>query len=363
MDDNFLIRDTRELNYFKKQSFSGYKKKDIFNALSKSMETKKVENACNWITECLCSGYIEESWTNLLLFASEIVSINNPNLPNYLYKKNILFYNIYNNIDKRYLFSILDLRNNQIIRNLFFSITTLLSISSKTKRYDKYPKLKDIDFNFEIIQKRLSATSNLLSSDFIHYNEPEELKIIMNEIYFHLKNKIGGYERCMYWTIWILEWEKRNIKAKNIWNIDQRIVEVDDKYKSDLIWILWELILLETKNRDSLIKKQINSLYELYKFEFNCRKRNKRLPYLLQSICFLTNPINNVSLISDKIVFIQSQCNNNQIFKLKKIHEKNDIVKDVLPKKEMNPKKVEKVEKQIDDEKLMNKLSIFNDLN
>ena len=82
----------------------------------------------------------------------------------------------------------------------------------------------------------------------------------------------------------------------------------------------------------------------------------------MQSICYLTNSINNVPLISDKIVFIQSQCNNNQIFKLKKIHEKNDIVKDILPKKEMNPKKVDKVEKQIDDEKLMNKLSIFNDL-
>ena len=75
---------------FKKQSFCGYKKKDIFNALSKSMEIKKIENACNWITECLCSGYIEESWNTLLLFASEIVSINNPSLPNYLYKKNIL---------------------------------------------------------------------------------------------------------------------------------------------------------------------------------------------------------------------------------------------------------------------------------
>ena len=42
--------------------------------------------------------------------------------------------------------------------------------------------------------------------------------------------------------------------------------------------------------------------------------------------------------------------------------QKNDIIKDILPKKEMNPKKVEQVEKQIDDEKLMNKLSVFNDI-
>ena len=43
------------------------------------------------------------------------MNINNPTLPEYLYKKNILFYNIYNNIDKRNLINILDLRNNIII--------------------------------------------------------------------------------------------------------------------------------------------------------------------------------------------------------------------------------------------------------
>ena len=62
------------------------------------------------------------------------------------------------------------------------------------------------------------------------------------------------------------------------------------------------------------------------------------------------------------MIYIQTQINNNSIFQIKKIHEKNDIVKDILSKKEMNPKKVDKVEKQIDDEKLMNKLNIFNDL-
>ena len=34
----------------------------------------------------------------------------------------------------------------------------------------------------------------------------------MNEIYTYLKNR--NYEMCLYWTFWVFEWEKRNIKAK-----------------------------------------------------------------------------------------------------------------------------------------------------
>ena len=146
MNDEYLIIDIRNLEDLKKKTFSGYKKKDVFNVLNKSMETNKIENMCNWIGECICSLYIVELWNHLILFASKIVNINNPLLPNILYKNNILFYNIYNNIDSKNINNLYDLRNNQIIRNLLFSVSTIITMSSKSKRYDKYPKLKDIDF-------------------------------------------------------------------------------------------------------------------------------------------------------------------------------------------------------------------------
>ena len=30
----------------------------VYNILFKSIENGKIENACNWLTECICSGYI-----------------------------------------------------------------------------------------------------------------------------------------------------------------------------------------------------------------------------------------------------------------------------------------------------------------
>ena len=49
----YKITDTRDLSSFKHKTFSGYKKNDVINAVLKSIETKKVENACNWCCECI----------------------------------------------------------------------------------------------------------------------------------------------------------------------------------------------------------------------------------------------------------------------------------------------------------------------
>ena len=361
MDDEYTIIDNR--GCFKKTTFSGYKKLDVYMVLNKSMETKKVENTNNWITECICSLYIEELWNNLLLFAFKIININNPSLPLFLYNKNMIFYNIYNNLNLKDLFVSNNLRNNQIIRNLFTSVSTILTISSKNKRYDKYPKFKDVDFNFEIIQKRLTVNTHLLPNDLIHFDEPEELKVIMNEIYYHLKNKIGGYEKSLYWILWIIEWEKRNIKAKNEWKIDYRKVNVKEKFKNDLMWIIWDVIMLEANNRSQFIKRQIKALYELYIFQFTSRKKNKRIAYIVQSICYLTHNIDeSIKLVNNPIVLIQVQCGNNLMYKSKKIHEQNNIIKDKISKLQLKPKSQAKAEKKMNEEKIKSKIDLFNDL-
>ena len=114
------------------------------------------------------------------------------------------------------------------------------------------------------------------------------------------------------------------------------------------MWIIWEVIILETSNRSLFIKRQIKALYELYIYQFTSRKRIKRISYIVQSICYLTHTIDeNIPLISDKIILIQIQCGNNLMYKSKKIHEKKEIVKDILSKKEMNPKSQAKVEKKM----------------
>ena len=71
-----LITDPRPLEAFKDKSFSDFKKRDVYATLMKSIETRKIENACYWITECLVSGYTLDIIEKLLLFHSKIIHIN-----------------------------------------------------------------------------------------------------------------------------------------------------------------------------------------------------------------------------------------------------------------------------------------------
>ena len=359
MNDNYKIIDTRLSESFKTITFSGYKKTEVYKILFKSIESGKIENACNWATECICSGYMNELWQKLIIYCCISISINNPTLYNFLYKKNIYFNNIINNIDKKDRYSNLNLRNDQNIRNLFFSIVTIATMSSKTKRYDKYPKLKDEDFVFDNIFKRFKAIANIIPDDLIHLNEPEELKLVSNEIFTYFKN--NNYDNSLYWVIWFFEWEKRNIKAKHNWNIDSRDIDVDNKFKNDSVWIIWNLILLECEYKTDNIKLQIKSLYELYKSEYTSRKKSKRISLIYTCICFLTNEINwNTPLINDNSIYIQTNINNNNMFKIKKIHENRDKIKDVGIDLKLLPEI--KFDKRMISEKCMDKLKIFNDL-
>ena len=50
------------------------------------------------------------------------------------------------------------------------------------------------------------------------------------------------------------------------------------------------------------------------------------------------------------------------MFQIKKIHEKNDIIKEKLSRSETKPKPQKVVEKKMETEKIKSKIDIFNEL-
>ena len=225
-----------------------------------------------------------------------------------------------------------------------------MTISPKTKRYDKYPKIDESkDFQFVMIKEKLNATMNLLPSHIIKFTDPEELRIIMNEIFFNLKNQLGGYDRCIYWVLWLIKWEKKNKKDKKKYEIEERTISgVHKKYCKDIIWLVWNIILEETLLRDDNIKKQKQSLYNLFRYEYTGGKRNSRLPIIYHSIGYLTLPINfKVEIRKNKNTFIQTQCNINMMFKGKKIKEQKKYT--APPQKN---KKIIGINKEISNDKM-----------
>lgn len=324
MDNDYLIIDPRPLEEFKDKTFSEFKKKDVFNELAKSMETGKVENTCFWVTECIVSGYTMELFEKLLIFSTKIVHINNPKLPQFLWLKYSSFMNSIDHISKKDRKQYIHLRNTQSVRNCLCDVAVTISMSPKSKRYDKYPKPKeDKDYSFSAIKSKMNATMQLLPSHIIKFTDPEELRVIMNELFFNLKNNLGGYDNACYWVAWLIQWEKINKKKKQSFEIEERPIKgLKKNLCRDLIWLVWSVIFEEANLRDNEIKKQIQALFLLYKHNFTSGKRNVRLPYVYQAIGYLTLPIKfNIKVRKDEDTFLKTQCNINKIFRGKKKHE------------------------------------------
>lgn len=350
MNNDYLIIDPRPLEEFKDKTFSEFKKRDVFNELAKSMETGKVENTCFWITECIISGYTLELFEKLIIFATKIVHINNPKLPQFLWLKYSSFMNSIDHISKKDRKQYIHLRNTQSVRNCLCDVAVTITMSPKSKRYDKYPKPKeDTDYSFSAIKSKMNATMQLLPSHIIKFTDPEELRVIMNELFFNLKNNLGGYDHACYWVAWLIQWEKINKKKKQAFEIEERPIKgLKKELCRDLIWLVWSVIFEEANLRDDDIKKQIQALFFLYKHNFTSSKRNVRLPYVYNAIGYLTLPVKfNIRVRKDEDIFLKTQCNINKIFQGKKKHENKNYVE---PPKQN--KKVISTDKEIQNSQL-----------
>ena len=115
MDPKYQINDSRLINDFKESTFSGYKKSDVISTLFKNIDKNKVENACNWITECILSGYTLQIWEKILVYAFKTIHINNAKLALFLLNKNEILYNQYKRLSVKNKEIVLILRNSQII--------------------------------------------------------------------------------------------------------------------------------------------------------------------------------------------------------------------------------------------------------
>ena len=338
MDSKYLIIDPRPSECFKDQTFSGFKKRDVISALLKSIESGKVENSCFWITEILVSGYLFEVLEKLIIFGSKVIHVNNPQLPSFLLNRYTTFLKSIDHLNQKDKKNFIHLRNTQSIRNCLFDIVTTLTTSSKNKRYDKYPKLKeDTDFSLSAIKKKMNATMQILPSHIIKFTDPEELRVIMNEFYFNLKNVNGGYDNCIYWILWLISWEKINKKKKLAFEIEERSIKgIKKTLCRDLIWLVWSVIFDEANLRDNNIKKEIQNLFLLYKDNFTSGKRNSRLPLVYHAVGYLTLPVKfNISIRNNYDIFIQTQCNINKMFEAKKKYETKGYIEPEKPTKKI----------------------------
>lgn len=325
---NFLINDYRKPEEFRRKTFSGYAKKDVFDVFFKSLDENKFEESCQWCVEIVISGYFEELWERLINYITKYIGIHNPLVPYVLFLRLVKFLKL----KKMECFekNFLELRNNQEVRNLFCELVCIIIMSTKTRKPLSLPRILNYEFSPEGFQKRLIAKNLDAAQRFVMSDDPSELRIIINEFSYNLEEIRYNQNNLLYWLSWAFEWEKINNKKNKEFNCCVREISgIDNKWKRDFIWIFWEVILYETNNRNNdQLTKHIRSLYEFFKIKYSPSKRKKRIYLLINSIELLSNNVNinqdfikKNPVIEKYHILVQACGNINQLYKQKKLNE------------------------------------------
>ena len=313
------ITDKRTIKEFKGITFSKYKKSDAKKELLNNLISGKIEQACYWSSEFICAGHVIDLWDILLHFASKHIHLGNPKLPIYLNLRLTHFKNI---INGGYQDNILKLRNNIKIRKLFAEIMCILCLSKKKHTFDNIKIHKD-DFNITKITYKLTADNINYGQTVFQSEDPKELFIAINEFAWNITKEQKNSNDACYWLEWILGFEDICKKEKKKYLGGRRNMPVENTFQKDIIWIIWDCLLLESKKRNKSLHKIIRALLNLFclKYKPGVRRRRKFLIYY--GINLLTEPldnkiniINNENLtnnVTSKINVIYKQIKKNEI--------------------------------------------------
>ena len=349
---DYRIIDNRSIKDFSKKTFSNYLVKDVLTVLNKSLLACKVEESCNWTMELLISGLYDKFWEKIFSIFFKNININNPILPCFIFKRYDKFLTYLEKYD-----NILELRNNQVIRNMFCEICCVICNSVKTKTLI-FSKIKENDFNMSYLTTKMKADRDSYINDKIKYGDPSEMKIIMNEFNYCLISK--NYELCNYWLSWVFEFEKKNTKKNNLYVCGFREIEnIDNKYKNDVCWFIWEILIKESLKLNDVSSSNIHALYSFYKKDFKLAQKSKKNYCFLYAIKYFTDIYGTSrSIIPDFNIIIQACSNVNSLF-IDKINNSHNNEKIIIEKKNykknvsnMTQKELEKIYEREKKEKI-----------
>jgi hypothetical protein len=284
--------------YDKNMTFSGYKKTQAFQQLKKCVLKGEVDKACFWAAELDASSYTKEVWDKIRLFACKEINYANPNLPTYLYKSYCEFSRISHNWSKK------EMCNSQELRNRLCELICILSISLK-KKFPDYPRIKEDDFKIKNMKKRMIATDTQFIQGIVNQNNTVEIKIALNEFANHLMSESGSTDsikHSLFWLDWIEYYNKiyKKKMGKELKCIQMyKNTDIDPKYKANFIWYVWDIInsvlnILETRISSlkfQFLKKNIDNLGNLYKYEITKGNMNRRLIYVKYAILLMKKDI------------------------------------------------------------------------
>lgn len=287
---NSEINDLRMQDEFRSYSFSKFKKTIVCQKILDSIQKNKIEPACYWAAELICAGHYMDLWELFLKYAGKHIHLGNPKIVKYLEMR----YTIFNNIIKSGHFSSeLQLRNNATIRKLFAEIIVILSYSDRKYSLVPIQINREEEFDISQIREKLLAPSATYADCFFKKDDPRELFIALNEFVYSISLERHNMRDACYWIEWIIDFDALCRKRREPMYCERRKESelVDYKLQTDVIWIVWETLVAQSKLRGPFIESIMQSILKIFSIKYTTAASKKRRYLLYFAIAILTEPV------------------------------------------------------------------------
>jgi hypothetical protein len=249
---------------YDKFSYSGIPRSSLFSSLIESLTKNDFESACHWVAEIDASNWHETLWEKLFIFASKMVHVHNPRLPQLFCKKMAIFAEVPHGVR----------RNHPDLRKNWCQIVAAIVFSPKGPKYDLPPSRNSIvdtkgcpihPWIHGVTKKGDSGVAGLLLSRMFYARDFNEKLFVLN---------------------YIMEVEKSKDAVMSIQpRVSNRLVS--SKYTTDWVWLFWDALLhgaASFSSRNGELYNTLHALYVLFSYNFTSARKKQKVPLLINGL-------------------------------------------------------------------------------